>query len=125
MTAGYDTKPDLDAYYGAMADGVLGYADPGEVYDLVDRVSSRPEQAARSLRFPPDTPGDVIRENLLGGFYRAYASYGLPEPQVGDRLAGRMQAVAARIGVPLGDVASAFEEGGPAMDRMLETYYRS
>ena len=122
----YDPKPDLDAYYGALADGFIDQAEPDDVYDLIDRVAGHPGQTAKSLGLPDDAPGLAIKAALTDGYHQSLATSGrrVPDPDVSS-LSGLMGSVADRIGVPLGEVADAFKGGGPGLDRMLETYYRS
>lgn len=124
----YDPKPDLDAFYGALASSDLGRADPDSVMDLVDRVAAVPGQASRSLRFPPDTPADAYRDSMLSVYCAEAArvpdAYDAADAVDIDAKARRLDGIAYRVSMPVSDVAAAADDP-VAFDRMMETYYRS
>lgn len=126
--APYDPKPDLDAFYGALASGDLGRADPDGVFDLIDRVASASQQSARSLRLPADVPPEAFRESMVSG-YLAEASrlpdvYDVADAVMADTASRRLDGIAYRVSLPVADVAAAVDDP-VAFDRMMETYYRS
>lgn len=123
----YDPKEDLDAFYGAMADGSLATVDPDDVFDLVDRVAAHPGAALHSLRMTSagDAPAEEVRRAMLDGYYESVASSVPLDIDGGDMARGFSDIASTSRVAPEDFEAAVALQDDAALDRIMETYYRS
>ena len=121
----YDPKPDLDAFFQAVSEGIIGQADPDAVTDLIDRVSSHPGQTFRSLRMNHAAPF-ADRESVATPMFDMYANSAIeePVPDLDDGFSRFLDDVVAKVHVSDDDIVAAADDS-VAFDRLMETYYRS